>query len=157
MYIGLEDLSASDLQNLLRAHLEDMRANSPPGTARALDLGALAQSDISLWTAREGGRLLGCAALQPLDHSCAEIKSMRTHPDALRAGVATRLLQHLIQEAKSRGYTRLYLETGSTTPFNAALALYEKHGFRRCAAFGAYEDNGFNVFMVIDLQDSDPS
>ena len=82
---------------------------------------------------------------------------MRTHREALRTGVATRLLQHLINEATRRGYARLYLETGSTAPFTAALALYEKHGFRRCAAFGDYEDNGFSVFMVMDLHDPDPS
>ena len=48
----------------------------------------------------------------------AEIKSMRTASSHRRQGVATQLLQHLLAEAKQRGYTRVSLETGSMDFFS---------------------------------------
>ena len=38
-----------------------------------------------------------------------EIKSMRTAAAHVRKGVAARLLQHIVQVARARGYTQLYL------------------------------------------------
>lgn len=157
MQIELDDVSSADVQDLLRFHVNDMRGNSPPGTAHALDWTALQQPHISFWTAREHGQLMACGALQQLDASTVEIKSMRTHPDFLRRGVASALLDHLIATARNRGCDRIYLETGSTTPFIPALTLYESRGFCRCEPFADYTDTGFNVFMYLDLTTAGPA
>ena len=151
MQIEPGDLAAPDVQDLLRFHLDDMRSNSPPGLAYALDWAALQDPNVSFWTMREQGQLLGCGALQRLDPVSAEIKSMRTHPDHLRRGVAKMLLDHLIDEARASGYHQVCLETGSTTPFTPALTLYQNRGFTRCEPFSDYTDNGFNLFMRLDL------
>ena len=125
--------------------------------AYALDSMALQDPNVSFWTVREQGQLLGCGALQQLDAVCAEIKSMRTHPDHLRRGVARALLDHLIDEARARGYRQVFLETGSTTPFTPALTLYQNRGFIRCGPFSDYTDNGFNLFMCLDLASVSPA
>ena len=44
----------------------------------------------------------------------------------------------LVKEARGRGYQRLFLETGSTEEFAAALRLYEREGFSISEPFGGY-------------------
>jgi putative acetyltransferase len=80
-----------------------------------------------------------------------ELKSMRTHPDHLRKGVAAALLEHIIGEAKARGLSRLSLETGSGPAFDPALTLYHRRGFTDGPAFGGYQATDFNQFLHLTL------
>jgi putative acetyltransferase len=76
---------------------------------------------------------------------------MRTDPHHLRRGVATRMLEHLLALARSRGYRRVSLETGSGEVFEPALALYRRYGFTNGPAFGDYRASEFNQFLHLDL------
>ena len=76
---------------------------------------------------------------------------MRTHPDHLRRGVASILLEHIISEGAARGYERICLETGSGPAFEPALALYRRRGFVDGEAFGDYVSSGFNQFLHLTL------
>ena len=76
---------------------------------------------------------------------------MRTVEKHLRKGVASAILQHIINEAKMRGYTKLSLETGSMEAFRPAHQLYESFGFTYCAPFDNYSDDPNSVFMTINL------
>lgn len=136
---------------LLDHHFRDMHANSPPGKAFALDLTALQTLDITFLTLWEGDKLLGCGALKQLADDHAEIKSMRTHTDHLRKGVAARLLAEFMAIALQRGYTRLSLETGRGDAFAAAIALYERFGFVSGDKFSDYQPSDFNQFFHLDL------
>ncbi len=57
-------------------------------------------------------------------------------PSMRGKGVAALLLKRLEDEARAAGETILRLETGIHQ--HEALRFYEKAGFRRCDAFGAY-------------------
>ena len=61
------------------------------------------------------------------------------------------MLAHIVEEAKSRGYKRLSLETGGSKPFEAAIALYESEGFTRCGPFAGYEDTPFSRCFTREL------
>jgi putative acetyltransferase len=61
------------------------------------------------------------------------------------------MLEHLLAEARSRGYRRVSLETGTGEAFEPALALYRRHGFTDGPAFGDYRVGGFNQFLHLDL------
>jgi putative acetyltransferase len=76
---------------------------------------------------------------------------MRTAAAHLRKGVAATMLEHIIEEARRRGYERLSLETGSGPGFDAAHSLYEKYGFSYCGPFANYTDDPFSRFMTIEL------
>lgn len=145
------DLSHPDVVALIELHLRAAFENSPPGAVFALDLSGLRAADVTLWTLREGEALLGMGALKQLDPEHGELKSMRTAPGQLRRGVARAMLAHLIAEARTRGYRRVSLETGSNAPFAAARALYEAAGFAECAAFAEYFDTGFSRYYALDL------
>ena len=95
--------------------------------------------------------MLGCGALKELDSERAEIKSMRTHSNHLRRGVAKALLEHMIGEATRRGYARLRLETGSTAAFVPARQLYERFGFNYCGPFADHIDDPNSIFMTRQL------
>lgn len=145
------DFSDERVLTLLREHLAGMQQNSPPGSVYALAASALQAPDIAFFTAWRGEALLGCAALKHLGVSSGEIKSMRTAPAFLRQGVASELLEHLLTLARSRGYQRVSLETGSGPAFEPALALYRRRGFRNGDPFGDYQSTAFNQFLHLDL------
>jgi len=151
MRIVEDDLTSDPVLALLRLHLEGMYASSPPGSVFAFDVERLRQPDVTFWTAWDGEAVLGCAALKDLGDGAGELKSMRTHPDHLRRGVAAALLEHLIGEARARGWRRLSLETGSGAAFDAALALYRRRGFVVGRAFGGYPATDFNQFLHLEL------
>lgn len=77
IHIKIDDLSGSEIDELLQDHLQDMARHSPPESIHALDLEALRRPGITFWTAWEHGELLSCGALKELDAQHAEIKSMR--------------------------------------------------------------------------------
>lgn len=149
--IRQDDLSGAPTRALLALHLAGMGANSPPESVFALDLSGLRQPDIAVWTAWDGDDIVGIAALRRLTAGQGELKSMRTHPDHLRRGVAQALLAHIIGQARQRGMGRLSLETGSGPAFDPALALYSRHGFIDGEAFGDYSRSAFNQFLHLLL------
>lgn len=91
-----------------------------------------------LWLARQGGRVLGAIALRPLaGHAGAcEIKRLFVEPEARGRAIAHRLLDALEDAARTAGYARAYLD--SREDLTAALAFYERRGYRRCER---YNDN----------------
>ncbi|WP_255956228.1 MULTISPECIES: GNAT family N-acetyltransferase [Aeromicrobium] len=141
-------LDRADVRALLAEHLSDMFATSPAESVHALDLDALGEGAVSFWTAREDGRLLGCGALKDLGGGHGELKSMRTTADARGRGVATALLAHLVATARSQGWTRLSLETGTEPYFAAARRLYAREGFEACEPFGDYALDPHSVFLT---------
>ncbi|HZZ59233.1 MAG TPA: GNAT family N-acetyltransferase [Opitutaceae bacterium] len=149
--IAEDDLAGAQTLDLLRIHLQGMRAHSPANAVFALDLSGLQTPAVTVWSAWIGDRIAGMAALKDLGGGHGELKSMRTHPDFLRQGVGAQLLEHVIVEARRRGMRRLSLETGSGPAFEPALALYRRRGFVAGAAFGGYTPSAFNQFLHLDL------
>jgi putative acetyltransferase len=151
MEIRLDDLSSPSTQALVRLHLTEMHANSPPKYTFALNLSGLQGPGLTVWSAWNGDEILGMGALKQLDSLSGEVKSMRTHPHHLRRGVASALLEHIIAHARARAYRRLSLETGSGPAFEAALALYHRRGFVDGEPFGEYTRSDFNQFLHLQL------
>jgi putative acetyltransferase len=96
-------------------------------------------------------QLVGIGALKSLPDGTGEIKSLRTHPNHLRKGVAAVLLDHIITQARARAMWRLSLETGRGPAFEPALAMYRKRGLVNGEAFGGYEKSAFNQFLHLEL------
>jgi putative acetyltransferase len=149
--IRRDDLEGAETRALIALHLAGMRANTPAESVFALDLAGLQAPEVTVWSAWRGGVIAGVGALKALGGGGAEIKSMRTHPDHLRQGVAAALLDHIIAESRRRGLSRLSLETGSGAAFEPALALYRSRGFRDGPPFGSYGQSDFNRFLHLRL------
>jgi putative acetyltransferase len=151
MEIRVDDLSSPSTQALVRLHLTEMHANSPPKYAFALNLSELQNPALTVWSAWNADEILGMGALKQIDSRSGEVKSMRTHPNHLRRGVASALLEHIILHARARAYGRLSLETGSGPAFEAALALYRRRGFIDGEPFADYTRSDFNQFLHLRL------
>jgi len=151
LQIGIDDLSGEDTAAFLREHMNDMKAVSPPESRHALDLKGLRRPDVTFWTMREAGRIVACGALRALSADHGEIKSMRTSRAYRGRGIASQMLDHIISEAKTRGYRRLSIETGSMDFFKPAHALYAKHGFEPCPPFAGYREDPNSIFMTLKL------
>ncbi len=151
MRIKKDDLSSTEVIQLIGEHLQGMAQNSPPESIHALNIEGLKKTEITFWSAWEQEQLLGCGALKELDQTHGEIKSMRTSSLHLRKGVAKTVLQFIIDEAKSRGYKRISLETGSMDAFAPARTLYTNFGFQYCEPFSDYIEDPNSVFMTMKL------
>jgi putative acetyltransferase len=156
MDIRVADLESPEVLALLREHLDCLAPLAPAESRHALDLNGLRSSDISFWAIWDGPVLAGFGALKHLSDSHAEVKSMRTAASHVRQGVASRMLQHIIQEATARGYSRLSLETGSMAFFEAARRLYTSFGFGPCPPFGSYKADANSEFLTMDLTEFAP-
>ena len=66
----------------------------------------------------------------------ADVKRMYVRNVARGRGVAQALLARIEAEARAAGSGLLMLETGVRQ--TAAFRFYQRYGFHRCAAFGAY-------------------
>src|SRR5690349_11579015 len=97
------ELDRADVRELLAFHFAEMRGNSPPEACHVLPGDGLRAPEISFWTVRQDGRLLGLGALKGLASDHGEIKSMRTAPEALGQGIGRAMLRHLLEEARRRG------------------------------------------------------
>ena len=159
----IEKEFGEEVRDLLSAHLDELSAESPPESMHALPLDELKKPELTFWCAwqkvgsssgpgsQHNEGLMGFAALKQMDAGHAELKSMRTHKNHLRAGVAKALLKEILSTAKSRGYSQISLETGSMESFKPAQALYSDFGFTFCPPFADYKEDPLSVFMTLKL------
>lgn len=151
MKIAPADLADPRVQALIAFHQRAMVEGSPPGLSFALDLSGLQDDAVTVWAVELGGRVAAIGALKRLDATSAEVKSMRTHPDFLRQGIAAALLETIIAHARAQGLERLSLETGSGPTFEPALTLYRRRGFVNGPAFADYVLTDFNQCLHLAL------
>ncbi|MDQ7880245.1 GNAT family N-acetyltransferase [Microbacterium sp. QXD-8] len=146
--IRTDDLSGAATRNLIAFHLAGMHDTSPAESVHALDIDALRHPSLSVWSAWIDGELAGVGALKAIDATRGEIKSMRVDDRFRGSGVGRALLRHIVDEARRRGMSSLWLETGSTADFVPAQRLYESEGFVLCGPFEGYALDPFSVFMT---------
>jgi putative acetyltransferase len=149
--ISVDDPRRPDVRALLERHLALMLSVSPPEHSFALDVDALLDPAITFCSLRADGELLGVGAIKQLDAGHAEIKSMHTSQAARGHGVGRAMLNHLLDLARSRGYRRVSLETGTMAEFGPARALYSSAGFEACGPFADYQPSEDNCFMTLAL------
>ena len=151
MQIRVDNVTGLEIIALLHEHLRCMAMVSPPESRHALNLDGLRKPEITFWTIWNGNNLAGCGALKELSNEHGEIKSMRTATAHLRKGVASKMLTHIIEEAKRRSFRRLSLETGAMPYFDPARKLYARFGFTYCGPFANYVADPNSVFMTKEI------
>lgn len=92
----------------------------------------------------DGDEAVGCGGLRALETTpgeapTGEVKRMYVVPARRGTGVATAVLGRLEEEARTLGWSRLLLETGSEQP--DAMRFYEREGFARIPNYGHYADS----------------
>ena len=146
--IRTDDLTGEATRRLIAFHLAGMHETSPAESVHALDIDALRHPSLSVWSAWVDGELAGVGALKAIDADRGEIKSMRVDDRFRGSGVGRAMLRHIMDEARRRGMSSLWLETGATVDFAPAQRLYESEGFTTCGPFEGYALDPFSVFMT---------
>ena len=144
--ISVDDPRKPEVRALLERHLAFCLSETPPEHSFALDVNRLLDPAVTFVSYRDGGTVLGVAAIKELDAESGEVKSMHTAAAARGRGVGRALLSHLLDTARARGYQQVFLETGTTPGFAAARALYESAGFTPTGPFGGYPQTEDNTF-----------
>ncbi|WP_082220807.1 GNAT family N-acetyltransferase [Luteipulveratus halotolerans] len=128
-----------------------MEPTAPPESRHALDLAALRDPSVRLWAVHGAAGVLATGAVKDLGEGHHELKSMRTDPASRGQGLGSRMVRHLVADARSRGAHRIWLETGSMDFFAPARAMYARAGFVECGPFGSYVPDPLSTFMTLDL------
>ncbi len=153
MEILVTDPLDEGVRRLLEEHLADMYASSPAESVHALDPEALRDPAITFFAAFDDGMVIATGAIKALSDGEAELKSMRTTEAARGRGVGQRMLDHLVAEARARGYRALRLETGTQEYFAPARRLYARRGFVEGPPFADYVLDPNSVFMHLELSE----
>jgi GNAT superfamily N-acetyltransferase len=135
-----EDSDGEGLRTAQRAELSERYhdPNSEPGvapSARDITIFYVAYSD--------DGAPIACGGLRQLDADHGEIKRMYVAPDSRGSGASRLVLATLEDDARSRGWTRLVLETGVLQP--DAIRFYEREGYTPIPKFGHYVDSDISL------------
>lgn len=112
--------------------------DSEPGPAPTAD-------DITVFVVAfaDDGAALGCGGLRHLEGTEGEVKRMYVAPAHRGTGVSTAILTALESDARSRGWTRLLLETGNEQP--DAIRFYTREGYLPIEPYGYYANSGFSL------------
>jgi hypothetical protein len=111
MNIVVDDLSGPQIVDFLHEHVQQMRSITPLDSAHALDLDELRKPGVTFWSVRDGGTVVGCAAIKRLDAVHAELKSMRTAVGLQRAMLAVEC--HLDAAAVDHRRHRRWVQVGA--------------------------------------------
>jgi putative acetyltransferase len=144
-----DDPRAADVRELPERHLAFANEHSPPEDVHALDLEGLLAPDVSFFSCRVAGELLGVGALRRLDAEHVELKSMHTAETARGRGVGTAMVEHLLGVARAHGARRVSIETGTMAAFAPARALYTRAGFEPCPPFADYFESPNSICMTL--------
>lgn len=100
--------------------------------------------------AYDGDVPVGCASFKKYDEKCAEVKRVFLKPEYRGKKLAITLMNLLEKAARQKGYEFLILET--IEELTAAMALYQKMGFKRIPNYGPYVNMPESVCMQKRIQ-----
>jgi GNAT superfamily N-acetyltransferase len=138
--VQLQEVSPTDPRSVaaMAAYFAEIgeRFGFEPGDAWLEDAEAMTGPDGFFVVATSDGEAVACGGVHRLPDGAAEIKRMWVHGDWRGAGLGARLLRHLEDVVRDRGYDVVRLDTNDT--LLEAIAMYERAGYH---AIERYNDN----------------
>jgi len=124
----------------------------PSASRHGYSVEKLLDQGVAFFVVREDGAPVGCGGVQLYGTHYAELKRMYMRPQRRGAGHSRLLLDHLAAYARDHDVGLLRLETGIHQ--RAAIALYERAGFRSVPPFGEYRPDPLSLFYEKRIGDT---
>jgi len=110
------------------------------------------KKDYQVFCAFDGDRNLAgfiCFGPIPMTERCYDLYWIMVDEASSRQGVGGRLLGLLEKFVAREGARRIYVETSSTAPYQAARSFYEKHGYQLVCSMNDFYREGDHkmIFM----------
>ena len=138
-----------EVHEFLIKHFIELKSVSPTGSAHVLNIAGLKDPSIKFWSLWEKSDLVGSGALKFLDKEHGEFKSIRVSDKFRNKKNGSKVINHLINEAKKLKIERLSLETGAGDFFLNARKLFTKSGFEPCEPFSHYKNDINSIYMTM--------
>ena len=139
------------VNHLLIKHFIELRSVSSKGSTHVLDIPGLKDPSIKFWSLWNNNHLIGCGALKFIGQNHGEFKSIRVSDDFRNRGIGSKIISHLIIQAKKLGIKKLSIDTGSGKFFLPARKLFEHFKFRQCKPFAHYQEDPNSCYYTLDL------
>jgi GNAT superfamily N-acetyltransferase len=133
----------TEVKNLVLAGLSEHCGTLDPSKNPDLNDIGLTYADTVFLIAWQDKKIIGTGALVPRSIDTAEIVRMSVVADMRRNGIGGMILQRLCENAKSKGYKQLVLETTDT--WHEVIEFYKKFGFQ----ITRYLDG--DVYFALDI------
>jgi GNAT superfamily N-acetyltransferase len=111
--------------------------------------GKYAPPDGRLYLAFVNTELAGCIALRKFEDGTCEMKRLFLREMARGHGLGNQLIEKLINDARTIGYSKMRLDT-YPPKMGKAVSLYESHGFHPVEPYYNNPHDGV-LFMELDL------
>jgi DNA-binding MarR family transcriptional regulator len=140
--LDLVDPAAPAATTAVAAYVAELDRRFPtgfdPGDASTADPAAMRAPRGAFVVASSDGAAVACGGVQTIGDRLGEVKRMWVHPDWRGAGLGSRLLRRLEDEARALGHRTVRLDTNGT--LTEAIAMYDRAGYRRIER---YNDNPY--------------
>ena len=147
--ISLERPDTPDAEALI-AELDSQLEQLYPAMSRhGYSVDKLIAQEVAFFVVRDDGVPVGCGGVQLFDEGYGEIKRMYVRPAYRGRGYAKLMLDHLADYTRRNGAPLLRLETGIHQ--HAAIALYERAGFKSIPPFGEYREDPLSRFYEMRI------
>jgi len=94
-----------------------------------------------------------CFGPIPMTERCYDLYWLKVDEASSRKGVGERLLGFMEEFVAKEGARRIYVETSSTAPYQAARAFYEKHGYQLvCSLKDFYREGDHKIIFMKEVQ-----
>lgn len=155
-----ESQLSSYVEELAELLVDTVDGGASVGFLAPLDLAAAvawwkeraAAGRLAVWTARDGGRMVGTVSLafpdKPNSRHRAELVKLMVHRDARGRGLGRRLLTAAEESAAAMGITLLHLDTETDSP---AEHLYSTAGWTRAGVIPDYAEDPAGVLRPTTL------
>ncbi len=113
------------------------------------------KKDYQVFCAFDSDRSLAgfiCFGPIPMTERCYDLYWLKVDEESSRKGVGGRLLGFMEEFLAGEGARRIYVETSSTAPYQAARSFYEKHGYQLvCSLKDFYREGDHKMIFMKEV------
>jgi putative acetyltransferase len=142
--VSVETPLSDDMREMVRELNAILCSLTPEEANFSMSVEEMDGPETTLFVARVNGEIAACGALYRHGGGIAELKRFYSRPDFQGRGLARRILDQVIDLARTEGFRELVLETGYN--YDAAKRLYSGAGFELCGPVLDYPDSEFSIF-----------